>query len=423
MSVNLRLSLSDASLDRNRASNQRQLAIWVSAGGSTGGLPSGAPLNLCLVLDHSGSMRGQPLETVKQAAAQLIGQLSPQDRVSVVAFDHEAAVLVPNQLVQNPGQIQAQIQNLRAAGGTCIDCAVKTALEQLALGKQGTVSQAFVLTDGENEHGDNERCVKLAKLATEYNFTLHTLGFGDSWNQDVLESIADAGGGAMAYIQQPSQAVLEFQRLFRRIQDVGLTNAYLLIRLTPGVRLAELKPVAQVAPDVIELPVQAEGNYLSVRLGDLMTDTERVVLLNLYISQPPTQADTTLPIAQVQVRYDNPITQQLSILTDPLLVQAQLVGNYQPNPDPALEPYVLALGKYRQTQMAEAKLQQGDRTGAATLLQAAAKTALQMGDQGAATVLQTSATRLQDGKSLSEAERKQTRIVSKTVLQPPPPST
>ncbi len=67
--------------------------------------------------------------------------------------------------------------------------------------------------------------------------------------------------------------------------------------------------------------------------------------------------------------------------------------------------------------MAEAKLQQGDRSGAATLLQTAAKTALQMGDKNAATVLQTSATRLQAGEELSESDRKKTRIVSKTVLQ------
>jgi Ca-activated chloride channel family protein len=75
------------------------------------------------------------------------------------------------------------------------------------------------------------------------------------------------------------------------------------------------------------------------------------------------------------------------------------------------------LAKYRQTQIAEAKLQQGDRAGAATMLQTAAKTAIQMGDQGAATVLQTNATRLQSGEELSEADRKKTRIVSKTILQ------
>jgi Ca-activated chloride channel family protein len=82
-----------------------------------------------------------------------------------------------------------------------------------------------------------------------------------------------------------------------------------------------------------------------------------------------------------------------------------------------VQQYTLALAKYRQTQLAEAKLQQGDRAGAATMLQTAAKTALQMGDKGAATVLQTSATRLQSGEELSEADKKKTRIVSKTILQ------
>jgi Ca-activated chloride channel family protein len=55
------------------------------------------------------------------------------------------------------------------------------------------------------------------------------------------------------------------------------------------------------------------------------------------------------------------------------------------------------------------------------MLQTAAKTALQMGDTGAATVLQTSATQLQSGGDLSESDRKKTRIVSKTVLQDTPP--
>jgi len=51
------------------------------------------------------------------------------------------------------------------------------------------------------------------------------------------------------------------------------------------------------------------------------------------------------------------------------------------------------------------------------MLQTAAKTALQLGDRGAATVLQKSATQLQSGQNLSEADRKKTRIVSKTILQ------
>jgi Ca-activated chloride channel family protein len=415
MKVNLQPALNDANLDQQQPNSQRQLAISISAAGES--LDRSVPLNLCLILDHSGSMNGKPLETVKQAASLLVDRLSPQDRLSIVVFDHRAKVLVPNQLIEDRHQIKQQINRLTADGGTAIDEGLRLGIEELAKGKQDTISQAFLLTDGENEHGDNNRCLKFAQLAASYNLTLNTLGFGDNWNQDILEKIADAGLGALSYIQYPDQAVDEFGRLFNRMQTVGLTNAYLLFSLAPNVRLAELKPVAQVAPDTIELPVQQEADgRLGVRLGDLMKDVERVVLANIYLGQLP---EGKQAIANVQIRYDDPAINQVGVYSPNIPVYVNVTGAYQPALDPQVQKSILALAKYRQTQLAETKLQQGDRAGAATMLQTAAKTALQMGDAGAATVLQTSATRLQAGEELSESDRKKTRIVSKTVLQDP----
>lgn len=412
MKVGLHPALNDAHVDGNQSSNQRQLSIAISAIAT--GQESNVPLNLCLVLDHSGSMHGRPLETVKKAAINLIERLNPGDRISVVAFDHRAKVLVKNQAIDKLDEVKKQIQRLSADGGTAIDEGLKLGIEEVAKGKQDTVSQVFLLTDGENEHGDNKRCLKLAELATGYKLTLNTLGFGANWNQDILEKIADVGGGTLSYIERPEQAVDEFARLFQRVQSVQLTNAYLLFDLMPKVRLAELKPIAQVAPDTIELPVQQEGSRFIVRLGDLMTDAERVILANLYIGQLPIGRQA---IANVQVRYDDPAAGQESVLSQLVPVEADVQGSYQPAPNSQVQQAIFALAKYRQTQIAEAKLQQGDRAGAATMLQTAAKTAIQMGDQNAATVLQTSATRLQSGEELSEADRKKTRIVSKTILQ------
>jgi Ca-activated chloride channel family protein len=422
MSVNLTCKLSDRVLDSNQGSSQRQLAIAVSANAAVDG--NNAPLNLCLVLDHSGSMGGQPLDTVKRAARDLVDSMYLQDRISVIGFDHKAHVVVENQPVDRLESIKAKIQSLKASGGTCIDDGIKLGLQETSKGKDGTVSQIFVLTDGENEHGDNERCFQFSRLATEYNMTLHSLGFGDSWNQDVLERIADAGGGAMAYIPSPAAAGEEFQKLLKRVQAIGLINAHLILQLAPHVRLAELKPIAQVAPDTIELAYQTEGDAIIVRLGDLMTDVERVVLFNLYISPTSYAAEypdrSEIPILTAQVRYDIPSQAQINSLSSPVAIAATLVQDYTPQVDPQLQNYLLALAKYRQTQLAEQKLQQGDRAGAATMLQSAAKTALQMGDQNASTILQNNATRLQTGTSLSESDRKKTRIASKTVLQPPP---
>lgn len=423
MSVNLTCKLSDRYLDSNQVSSQRQLAIAVSASAATDG--NNAPLNLCLVLDHSGSMGGQPLDTVKRAARDLVDRMYPQDRISVVGFDHKASVVVENQPVDRIASIKEKIQSLKASGGTCIDDGIKLGLQETSKGKDGTISQIFVLTDGENEHGDNERCFQFSHLATEYNMTLHSLGFGDSWNQDVLERIADAGGGAMAYIPSPEAAGAEFQKLLKRVQAIGLTNAHLILQLAPHVRLAELKPIAQVAPDTIELSYQTEGNAIIVRLGDLMTDVERVVLVNLYISPASFIAscpDTSeIPILSAQVRYDIPLQAQINTLSPSIEISANLVQDFTPQVDPQVQNHLLALAKYRQTQLAEQKLQQGDRNGAATMLQSAAKTALQMGDHNASTILQNNATRLQEGTFLSEADRKKTRIASKTILQPPNP--
>ncbi len=412
MNVSLEPFLNDPQIDLTQGSSQRQLSLSVSA--IPNSVDSHVPLNLCLILDRSGSMSGRPLETVKKAAGELIDRLNPGDRISVVVFDHQAKVLIPNQDINDPESIKKQINRLRTSGGTAIDQGLKLGIEELGKGKLERISQAFLLTDGENEHGDNNRCLKLAQLATSYNLTLNSLGFGEDWNQDILEKIADEGGGSLVYIERPEQAIDEFSRLFNRMQSVGLTNSYLLFSLMPGVRFAELKPIAQVSPDTIELPLQKEANKFVVRLGDLMKDRSRIILANLYIGKLPPGKQT---IAQLQVRYDDPTLGTQGLYSEPVLLEVNVTDAYQPTQNPQVQQHILALAKYRQTQIAETKLQQGDRVGAATMLQTAAKTALQMGDQNAATVLQTSATRLQSGEELSEAERKKTRIVSKTVLK------
>ncbi len=412
MRVGLQSYLSDHHLDARINNSQRQLSLAISA------IPddqtTDLPLNLCLVLDRSGSMSGKPLEMVKEAAINLIEKLKPKDRLSVIAFDHRAKVIVPNQAVTDVESIKQKIRLMVADGGTAIDEGLRLGLKEIASQNLHCVSRIFLLTDGENEHGDNNRCLKLAELASEYNVTIDTLGFGEHWNQDILEQIADLAQGTLAYIEQPNQAVTEFELLFNRAQSVGLTNSSLTLELMPKVRLAELKPVAQVAPETIELPIHLEGNYFTVRLGDLMMDRPRVILINFYINQ---LSPGTHKIAAVQLKYDDPSTNQENLHSDVLAIELESQDSYQANPSDEVQNHILTLAKYRQTQIAETKLKDGDRAGAATMLQTAAKTALQLGDQAGATILQTNATRLQIGKDLSEGDRKKTRLVSKTILK------
>ena len=412
MKVGLQSYLSDRHIDAQISSSQRQLSLAISAIAEN--TNKDLPINLCLVLDRSGSMSQKPLEMVKEAAIGIIKKLKPGDRISVVTFDHRAKVIVPNQLVDDIRPIEQKIRLMVADGGTSIDEGMRLGIKEIASNKQHCVSRLFLLTDGENEHGDNKRCLKLAELASEYNITIDTLGFGEHWNQDVLEQISDSAQGTLAYIEQPDLAIFEFERLFARAQSVGLTNSSLTVELMPKVRLAELKPVAQVSPETIELPVSLEGNHFTLRLGDLMIDRPRIVLINFYINQ---LSPGTHKIAAVQLRYDDPGMNKEDLHSDVVAIEVEAQAEYSPVPNDVVQNHILTLAKYRQTQIAETKLKEGDRTGAATMLQTAAKTALQLGDKQGATVLQTNATRLQIGKDLSEGDRKKTRLVSKTILK------
>ena len=413
MKVGLQSYISDSNIDAQLATSQRQLSLAISAipQDTSGGLP----LNLCLVLDRSGSMSEEPLATIKEAAIGIINKLKPSDRISIVAFDHRAKVIVSNQLVNN--NKKAIIQKIRlmvADGGTSIDEGMRLGIKEIAAYNQHCVSRLFLLTDGENEHGDNKRCLKLAELAAEYNITIDTLGFGEHWNQDVLEQISDSAQGTLAYIEKPERAVAEFARLFARAQSVGLTNSYLTIELMPKVRLAELKPIAQISPETIELTANLEGNHFSIRLGDLMVDRPRIILINFYINQ---LSPGNHKIAAVQLCYDDPGANKENLHSSVLPIEVESQAHYLPYPSDIVHNHILTLAKYRQTQIAETKLKQGDRVGAATMLQTAAKTALQLGDRQGATVLQTNATRLQIGKDLTQSDRKKTRLASKTILR------
>jgi Ca-activated chloride channel homolog len=84
------------------------------------------PLNVLLVFDVSGSMAGDPLRHLAEAAQVLLGGLGDADRAALITFSHEIHLAAG--LTADVRQVAARLTHVRAAGSTSLFDAVYAGL-------------------------------------------------------------------------------------------------------------------------------------------------------------------------------------------------------------------------------------------------------------------------------------------------------
>ncbi|NER98407.1 MAG: VWA domain-containing protein, partial [Symploca sp. SIO1B1] len=238
---------------------------------------SRVPLNLSLVLDRSGSMGGQPLRYAIQAARKLVEYLTPEDFLSVVIYDDEPETIVPSQPVVDRASIQKQIGKIRAggltnlSGGWLMGCA--RVLEQQSAER---VNRVLLLTDGQANLGTTKPNVlmKTAQDWAEKGIVTTTLGFGRSFNEDLLIGMANAAGGNFYYIQTPEEA-----------EDVFAIELQSLVSVVAQNLTVTLQPEASVEiPRILNnYNSQKQGNNLEVFLGDVYQIEPKPLALELAL--------------------------------------------------------------------------------------------------------------------------------------------
>lgn len=235
------------------------------------------PLNLCLVLDRSTSMKGARLQQVKEAARYIVEQLGPADVLSVVTFSDRAELTLPGR--RGPDQVAARtaLSMIKASGGTEIYQGLKMGLRELDRWRtEGAYNSLILLTDGQT-YGDEARCLDEAREAGRQRIPLLTMGIGPEWNDNLLDQMAQLSGGASFYIDSAAKISRTFQEQIHRLGNLYAHDLGMLIHRGEGV---DIKEIFRTSPEIN--PLQADDDRVS--LGGLDKQQPQVLLLELLVS-------------------------------------------------------------------------------------------------------------------------------------------
>lgn len=373
------------------------------------------PLNFSLVLDQSGSMGGDPIRNLREAAKLAIDQMAPQDYVSIITFDTSAKLVAQSQPVSDPRNLKREIDRISAGGGTTMSKGMEMGLRELRK-KAGPdrVSRMLLLTDGET-YGDESVCERLGQEAGQAGIPISALGLGNEWNDKLLAAIAQGSGqdGEADQITRPDDIIPIFQRVVHQMQAVVATNARLIMRFIQGVGPRQ---VWQVLPLISNLGYQPISDRdVQVELGNLDKDTGKQLLVELLL--PPRQAGN-YRIAQAEVSYDVPM-RNLTYQRE----RADIVLGFTPDPalsypvDPEVMNIVEKVTAFKLQTQALQDADAGNTQAATQKLRQAATRLLNMGEDALATTFLEEADNLEKTQKMSDAGTKQLRFKTQKLTQ------
>lgn len=169
------------------------------------------PMNLVFLIDVSGSMYSDDkLPLVQKSFSLLTDNLSDADRISIVTYAGEDAVLLEGADGGDRDKVLEIIDSLEAGGSTAGAAGIVTAYrlaEKYFI--DGGNNRVILATDGDLNVGlsTEEELTELIEEKRESGVFLSVLGFGTgNYKDNRLEALADHGNGNYSYIDSAREA-------------------------------------------------------------------------------------------------------------------------------------------------------------------------------------------------------------------------
>lgn len=364
------------------------------------------PINTCIAIDRSTSMRGQRLDQVRSATLSILKGLAPVDSASIVAFSDRAEVIVTPGQAKDMATARARLSLLQAGGGTEIAQGMESGLLELqrSFSREG-VNHLILLTDGRT-YGDEERCLQIADEAATFGITINGVGIGADWSDRLLDDLASRTGGSVIFLDTPRSITDLLQHIMGGLTSVVASR----VRLEGSVsHQVDLRSAFRLLPEPMPL-----GDSLPMMLGNLQKDGQIRLILELVVHPIGQIQDVTLMHCNITGDLLGPSAEAVNL---PLAIHSPVTG--QPDTEPPPKDIVSALSLialYRMQEKARHEAELGQSSRAAKRLENLATQLLAGGEKELAKAALAEAEHLTHTRRLSQEGEKILKYGTRALL-------
>lgn len=283
------------------------------------------PVNLALVVDRSGSMRGQKLNDAKNAARELVRQLTADDRLALIHYGTDVTTFSSTQVTEEAREkLLSFIDSIQDDGSTntsgALDAAAMQVRGYMAAYK---VSRIILLSDGQPTTGlvSEPELTGLARNLRAEGLAVSALGVGEDFNERLMQGIAEQGGGFYGFLADSAHLAEVFTRELEQATGTVARGVALTLELPPAVKDVE----------VLGLGATREGTTVRVPLYDMAGGQSARVVVKLTLETEAHPAK--LPLLLATLRYvdverdanaEARLTLEAGVTEDAALVRANL---------------------------------------------------------------------------------------------------